>query len=207
VITLILGSSSPRRQQLLSLYGLPFTVARPDIDESVLAAEAPTAYVMRLSHAKALAIVPATRPALILTADTTVVLDDEIIGKPSDAAEARLMLGRLRGREHTVYTGVSLRDTRTEQVTTQLVASQVHMRPYDSAAIEAYIATGSPFDKAGGYAVQDSVFKPVERLSGCLPSVMGLPLCTVRDMLAAAGVAMPQAPACGQHNLPCLVTL
>jgi septum formation protein len=207
VITLILGSSSPRRQQLLSLCGLLFTVARPDIDESVLAAEAPAAYVARLSHAKALAIEPATRPALILTADTTVVIDDEIIGKPSDAAEARLMLDRLRGRPHSVYTGVSLRDTRTEQIITEVVASQVHMRPYDAAAIEAYIATGSPFDKAGGYAVQDSVFKPVERLSGCLPSVMGLPLCTVRDLLAAAGLAMPQPPLCGQQNLPCIVNL
>jgi septum formation protein len=139
----------------------------------------------------------------VLAADTTVVLDGVIIGKPETPDEARAMLRALRGRTHEVYTGVALRDFATGEVQTSLTVTTVHMRAYSDAEIEAYIERGEPFDKAGGYAVQDPIFKPVERFEGCLTNVIGLPLCAVSAMLRAKGVDVPHAPACSPQNLPC----
>lgn len=206
---LLLGSSSARRRALIAAIGLSFEVARPDVDESPLPAEAPDAYVLRVCRAKAMALPPERLmpETYVLTADTTVVLDGAIIGKPETPAEARHMLRALRGRAHQVYTGLALRDFATGEIQTDLVVTTVHMRHYSDEEIEAYIATGEPFDKAGGYAVQDARFKPVERVEGCLSNVIGLPLCALSAMLRAKGVAVPNAPSCSAQNLPCLVDI
>jgi MAF protein len=194
---------------LIAAIGLSFEVARPDVDESPLPAEAPDAYVLRVCRAKAMALPPERLmpETYVLTADTTVVLDGAIIGKPETPAEARHMLRALRGRAHQVYTGLALRDFATGEIQTDLVVTTVHMRHYSDEEIEAYIATGEPFDKAGGYAVQDARFKPVERVEGCLSNVIGLPLCALSAMLRAKGVAVPKAPSCSAQNLPCLVDI
>jgi len=204
---LLLGSSSARRRALIAAVGLSCEVARPDVDESPLPAEPPDAYVLRLSRAKAMALPPERLmpETYALTADTTVALDGAIIGKPETPDEARAMLRALRGRSHQVYTGVALRDFATGEVQTALVVTTVHMRDYTDEEIEAYIARGEPFDKAGGYGVQDTRFRPVQRLEGCLTNVVGLPLCAVSAMLRAKGVAVPQAPACSPQNLPCTI--
>ncbi|MCS6870960.1 MAG: Maf family protein [Anaerolineae bacterium] len=204
---LLLASSSARRRALIASIGLPFEVARPDVDESPLPAELPDAYVLRLCHAKAMALPPERLmpSTYVLTADTTVVLDGVIIGKPETPEEARRMLRALRARAHQVYTGVALRDFATGEVQTSLTVTNVYMRNYSDEEIETYIARGEPFDKAGGYAVQDSRFKPVERIEGCLSNVIGLPLCAVSAMLRAKGVSVPQPPDCSPHNLPCTI--
>ncbi len=202
---LILASSSPRRRELLRQIGLSFELARPDIDETPYPGEPAAPYVERLSREKALAIVvdPAAPPALILSADTTVVLDGVIVGKPVDAADAVAMLRSLRGRGHLVHTGLSVRDTVSGDVSTALTTTEVFMRNYDDAEIEAYVASGEPFDKAGGYAVQDSTFHPVERLVGCYTNVMGLPLCAVYSLLAKTHMMVPLPPLCSPQIQPC----
>ncbi len=204
---LLLGSSSARRRALIAAVGLSCEVARPDVDESPLPAEPPDAYVLRLCRAKAMALPPERLipETYALTADTTVALDGAIIGKPETPDEARAMLRALRGRSHQVYTGVALRDFATGEVQTALVVTTVHMRDYTDEEIEAYIARGEPFDKAGGYGVQDMRFRPVQQIEGCLTNVIGLPLCAVSAMLRAKGVAVPQAPACSPQNLPCTI--
>ena len=135
---------------------------------------------------------------VVLTADTLVVCDGDIMAKPMDADEARGMLRKLRGRSHQVLTGVALR--RHDGVRwCGMVATSVVMRDYADGEIEAYIARGEPFDKAGGYAVQDEAFRPVERLEGCYLNVVGLPLCAVAAGLMALGVEVTAAgrPPCG----------
>jgi MAF protein len=140
---------------------------------------------------------------LILTADTTVEIDGEIVGKPADDDEAWAILRRLRGRTHHVHTGISVRDGATGHVETTLTTTGVVMRDYADEDIAAYIASGDPFDKAGAYAIQHPVFRPVERLEGCHTNVMGLPLCTACAMLAQHGVPVPRPPGCASERLPC----
>lgn len=202
---ILLGSSSARRRALIAAVGLSAEVARPEVDESPLPAEPPDAYVLRLCRAKAMALPPERLmpETYVLAADTTVVLDGVIVGKPETPDQARAMLRALRGRAHEVYTGVALRDFATGEVQTSLTVTTVQMRAYSDAEIEAYIARGEPFDKAGGYAVQDSIFKPVAHVEGCLSNVIGLPLCAVCAMLRVKGVFVPQAPSCSPQNLPC----
>lgn len=202
---LILGSSSPRRRELLGAAGFVFAIARPDIDETPQTDERGDDYVVRLSREKAQAIpLPAAdTPTLILTADTTVEIDGEIVGKPADDAEAWAILRRLRGCTHQVHTGITLRDGATGQTETTLTTTNVVMRPYSDEDIAAYIASGDPFDKAGAYAIQHPVFRPVERLEGCHTNVMGLPLCTACAMLARHGLHAPQPPGCAPTRLPC----
>jgi len=200
--SLILASSSPRRRELLASLGIEFTIFKPDVDESQFPGEPPLAYVRRLSQQKAAAVaaqLPA--PSTVLAADTIVILaadtlgiDDtgEILGKPVDADDARYMLRRLRGRTHQVYTAITLRVQPLESgvspsSTTTLTRTDVTMRNYTDAEIEAYIATGDPFDKAGSYAIQHEGFHPVERIDGSYTNVVGLPLETVQAMLADIG--------------------
>lgn len=186
---LVLASRSPRRQELLAALGLAFTVDAAEVDESPLADEPAEAMVARLSRLKA-AVVAARHPgALILAADTVVVLDGVVFGKPADEAEATAMLAALRGRTHLVHTAVTLAcggDRRT-----QLSTTAVTMRDYTDAEIAAYVATGDPLDKAGAYAIQHPAFAPVASWEGCYAGVVGLPLGLVAEMLAAAGVAVP----------------
>lgn len=214
-LQLLLASGSPRRRELLTLIGLPFAVARPDIDETPTAGEPADQYVMRLSREKSLAI--ASSDGLIVTADTTVAAPSdnpidkseaaEIIGKPADAQEATAILQRLRGRAHMVYTGVTLRhvdSSTTISSTTTLTSTQVIMRDYSDAEIAQYVASGEPFDKAGSYGIQSAIFRSVLRIEGCYANVMGLPLCTLCHMLTAQGVTVPQPVACDPAHNQCI---
>jgi septum formation protein len=202
---IVLGSGSARRRELLKVAGLSFTVARPDIDETPGPSEPPAHYVLRLSREKAAALPAQSIPpnAVIITADTTVVESGEIIGKPADPDEARAMLRRLRGHPHHVLTGVSVRDTATGHTASTLTETSVNVRDYTDAEIEAYIASGDPFDKAGAYAVQHPEFRPVASLDGCLTNVIGLPLCTLCAMLREVGIEAPHPPPCSPQRLPC----
>ncbi len=130
---------------------------------------------------------------IVVAADTLVVIDGEILGKPANDAAARAMLARLHGRAHLVLTGVVV--ARGELTWAGAVSTRVVMRGYTEAEVEVYIARGEPFDKAGGYAVQDEAFRPVEHLEGCYLNVVGLPLCAVAAGLAALGeIVAPGGP-------------
>lgn len=151
-----------------------------EVDESAIVGETPAGMVRRLSLAKARAVAVRLRePAVVVGADTTVAADGQALGKPSDADDALRMLRLLRGRAHQVYTGVALVETPGGRTQSWATESQVWMRSYDEADIQAYIATGDPFDKAGAYAIQHPVFRPVARVEGCYANVMGLPLCDI----------------------------
>ena len=182
---IVLASSSPRRQQLLEMLRIPFRVIVPDVDETVLAGEAPDAYVTRLSAAKAQAVVFQVPGEIVLAADTTVVLGGDILGKPESAAHAVDMLMRLQGRTHEVLTAVAVaRDDVLEQA---LDRSRVTFRPADQPLLAAYVATGEPMDKAGAYAVQGLGAPLIERVEGDFFGVMGLPLRLALDLLGKLG--------------------
>jgi MAF protein len=189
---LILASTSPRRRQLLALGGWSFSLQAADIDETPLPGEPPDAYVLRLSEAKARAVAGRVTPdspeLAILASDTTVVADGAILGKPDGEGQAIEMLARLRGKVHQVYTGVAALRRSDGRLRVDLRVTDVTMRPYIDDEIRAYVATGDPLDKAGAYAIQHPGFHPVERLRGCYPSVMGLPLCLVTCLLAELGI-------------------
>ena len=182
---IVLASSSPRRQQLLEMLRIPFRVIAPDVDEHVLPAETPDHYVSRLARAKAEAVAARAPGALILAADTTVVLGGEIFGKPESPADAVAMLTRLQGRTHEVMTGVAV--LRDGDVAQALDISRVTFRPMDQAGLESYVATGEPLDKAGAYAIQGVGALLIARVEGDVYGVMGLPVGLVVDLLARFG--------------------
>jgi len=188
---LVLASASPRRRQLLTLLGIPFSARPAAVDEGRLEGESPTDLVVRVSRAKAYAVRDIRRDELVVAADTVVVLDGQILGKPSAPGEAFGMLSRLRGRSHSVYTGISVWQPATWNMVNELASSVVSMRDYTDAEIEAYVATGDPLDKAGAYAIQHKGFAPVSHLEGCWLTVMGLPLCHLRRALEAFGLVVP----------------
>jgi MAF protein len=149
---------------------------------------------VRLSREKAHAassLIPHPSSFILLASDTVVSLDGEPLGKPRDAAEARSMLQRLRGRTHQVYTAITLLELQTDRVIADLASSDVPMRSYTDEEIEAYIASGDPFDKAGAYAIQHNGFRPVENFAHCFANVMGLPLCHAVRSLRRFGVEAP----------------
>jgi septum formation protein len=184
-----LASASPRRSELLKQIGVPFEVKPADITEEQAAGEAPEAYVLRLAAAKAEAVWAAIRdgvPRAVLAADTAVVLDGEVLGKPQNTAEAAAMLARLSGRSHRVLTAVALRDH--QGVETRLSATEVRFRATTAAERLQYCATGEPFDKAGGYGIQGHAAVFVEELRGSYSGVVGLPLCETAALLARCGL-------------------
>lgn len=181
---LVLASSSPRRQQLLTLLGIDFRIKPAEVDERILTDEKPEQYVLRLAHNKVMSIAP-DLPAhrIVIAADTAVVDGDQILGKPENAEQASQMLRHLRGRCHYVYTGLAARDGNSERVISELCVTEVHMRQYKDIEIADYVASGDPLDKAGAYAIQNRGFNPVEELNGCYANVVGLPLCHLVEML------------------------
>ncbi len=185
---LILASASPRRHQFMRALGLPFNIHTADIDETPHPQETPSDLVRRLSREKAQAAAKGCSRYLVIAADTIVVLNGEILGKPTSPAHAKEMLIRLRNRKHSVYSAITLMGPKDNVEYTVLNQSVVSMRPYTNAQIDAYIATGDPMDKAGAYAIQHPDFAPVARLDGCYASVMGLPLADLADALAAYGI-------------------
>jgi septum formation protein len=181
---LVLASNSPRRRELLALGGWMFHVRPAEVDESQRPGEAPNGYVLRLAEEKARACACTAHEDLtILAADTAVVDGVSILGKPRDMAEAVVMLRQLRGRTHQVYTGIAVLRMSDRALLTDLCITDVPMRNYSDEEITAYVATGDPLDKAGAYAIQHPKFRPVESLSGCFASVMGLPLCHLTRIL------------------------
>ena len=182
---LILASSSPRRRQLLDMLGLEHRVVPPEVDETRKDGEAPADYVVRLACDKAGTVASREREALVLAADTTVVLGSELFAKPESVADAEGMLRRLAGHTHQVYTGVAL--ARGARVETALDVSDVTFRPLPDAVIAAYVATGEPMDKAGAYAVQGKGAALIEGIRGDFFGVMGLPLRLVLELLERFG--------------------
>jgi len=187
--TLLLASNSPRRKQLLELGGWEFATAPADVDESVLPGETSRSYVLRLAEAKARASAQqAEAGQVVVGSDTAVIIDDDILGKPADSAEAESMLRRLRGRTHQVYTGIAVFSVAKGRLATDLCITDVPMRDYSDEEIRAYVATGDPLDKAGAYAIQHPGFQPVASMSGCFSSVMGLPHCHLARLLKEFGM-------------------
>jgi len=184
-----LASASPRRGELLRQIGVRFEVRPAAISEEPHPGEAPDKYVLRLAVAKAAAVAAALRPdehAPVLAADTAVVLGDEILGKPADAAEAVDMLARLSGCTHRVLTAVALQAGAA--VESRLSVSEVRFRATTAEERLAYCATGEPFDKAGGYGIQGHAAVFVEELKGSYSGVVGLPLLETAALLARGGV-------------------
>ena len=193
---LVLASSSPRRRELLSIAGFMFNTVKVDVDESPLPDEEPCPYVLRLSHSKAQAaaklVEGAPHKPLILAADTTVADNGEILGKPPNAEAAEQVLKQLRGRTHQVHTAVTVLNTETGQLEQEVASTDVPMRHYSDEEIAAYIETGDPFDKAGGYAIQHPDFRPVETRTGCYANVVGLPLCHLLKILRRMEIPVTQ---------------
>ncbi len=183
--TLILASGSPRRRELLRTLGLRFTVRPARIDESYLVGEPPDQHVQRLAREKAEA---EARPGeLVLGADTVVLLDGEVLGKPADREDAAGMLRRLAGRQHRVLTGVALHEPARGRSEEALEISVVKMAPLSDEEIEWYVATGEPLDKAGSYAVQGVGALFVESVQGNYSNVVGLPLPATYRLFAHLG--------------------
>jgi len=183
---LILASASPRRRDLLEQIGLTFTVETADIDETPHLAEDPVAYVKRLAEHKAAAVFARhtdRHRLIVLGADTTVVVDQQIVGKPADATDAARMLRLLSGRTHQVITGVAL-ITATAPPLVEAEITDVEFNPLTGSQIDAYIATGEPMGKAGAYAIQGRAARFIPRIDGCYFNVVGLPLARVSAMLA-----------------------
>ena len=173
---LVLASQSPRRAEILRQAGVPFVVHAAPVDETLQFRETPEDYVRRLAEAKARAVA-CDADEIVLGADTTVVVDGEILAKPADAADARRMLALLSGRRHQVMTGVCLRRG-GEQVCDHAVTA-VWFAPMSAREIDDYVATGEPMDKAGAYAIQGAASKFIPRIEGCYFNVMGLPISLV----------------------------
>ena len=184
---LILASASPRRRELLSLLGVTFEVRPADLDEALQPAEPPREYVSRLAEEKALALAAGAGDDFILAADTSVVIGDEVLGKPGDdPALGAAMLRRLSGREHQVITGVCLCHQR--RLRSVLVSTDVHVRALSEEEIRWYVASKEGQDKAGGYAVQGLGSFAVARLEGSYANVVGLPACEVVSALRKLGL-------------------
>ena len=198
-MAIVLASASPRRRELLPALGLTFEVVPANVDESDEDDDA-ARLACTLARRKARAIAAARPGDTVIGADTIVVLGGRQLGKPRDGEEARAMLEALRGRTHHVVTGVAVIGAGAEA--TEAVRTAVTMRDYADAEVARYIARGEPFDKAGGYAVQDAEFAPAATVEGCRCAVIGLPLWTLRRLLRdVAGVegdppALPDCVGC-----------
>jgi MAF protein len=192
---LVLASASRRRRELAAAFDPPVRPFAPVGDEVPRRdGETPEELVRRLALAKAREAAQRESGGLILAADTVVVLDGDILGKPSTPAEAREMLARLRGCVHRVVTGVALLDAESGQASFSAQSTDVTMRRYSDAEVESYVASGEPFDKAGAYAAQDRSFHPAESVDGCYLNVVGLPMCDVATLLRRQGAGVRLRP-------------
>lgn len=193
---LILASASPRRRELLIQAGFTFEVHPAHIPEDALPNEDPIAYVIRLARAKAEAVFAeltskeSAPPQVVLGADTTVTLDNHILGKPADAEDAARMLRFLSGRTHRVITGLALASSHGTEVAAEVTG--VRFLTLSDQEIADYIATGESMDKAGAYAIQGRAARWIPRVEGCYFNVVGLPLALVSVMLEAVSVSLPE---------------
>ena len=184
----ILASSSPRRRDLLTSIGLEFDVLPSNVPEVHRQGEAAEEYVARLSRDKANALAAQHPDRWVIAADTTVLLGDELLEKPVDAADAERMLATIAGKTHLVYTGVTLENVARGYRDTRVAESEVRMLPLSAEEIEWYVRTGEPLDKAGSYAVHGIASMFIEAIHGSYTNVVGLPLATLYQMLRKAGL-------------------
>lgn len=184
---IILASASPRRVELLSSAGIEFEVVAGDVYEGLLSGETPEDHVVRLARAKAEDVARKAGGRFYIGADTIVVCEGEIMGKPKDSADAERMLNKLSGISHEVITGFAVYDKERDGVITDAVRTRVYFKHLRDEEIRAYIATGCPFDKAGAYAIQGGAAYMVQKIEGSYSNVVGLPLCEVVDALRRMG--------------------
>jgi septum formation protein len=189
---LVLASASPRRRELLTQAGYSFIVHPANVPEDPLPGELPIAYVTRLAREKAEAVfrelsLKSSAPLQVLGADTTVTLDDQILAKPEDPADAARMLRQLSGRSHHVITGVAVATRDSTEVAAEVTA--VRFLSLSDAEIESYVATGEPMDKAGAYAIQGRAARWIPRIEGCYFNVVGLPIALVTALLEPLQIA------------------
>ena len=182
---LILGSQSPRRRELLGLFKIPFTVRVADIDETMDAGKAPFDEVARVSRLKALAVDRAPGD-VVIAADTIVVCEGKVLGKPRDEEDAFRMLSLLSGRDHEVMTGMTL--LQDDEIVTHTEVTKIHFRKLHPGEIRAYIATGEPMDKAGAYGIQGGAALFCTDMVGDYYNVMGLPVCALTIILRTFGL-------------------
>jgi septum formation protein len=187
---LILASASPRRKELLENIGLDFEICPADIDESVLPGEDAAAYPLRIAMKKALAVAENKKDAIVIAADTVVIVDDDILGKPKCVEEAKAMLQRLSGREHIVITGIGLVDTSSKRTLSCAEQTIVYFHPLREEEIDAYLVTSEPMDKAGAYGIQGYGGLLVRKIEGDYFNVMGLPLSRLYRLLQNFDVDM-----------------
>ncbi|HET7319931.1 MAG TPA: Maf family protein [Nitrospirota bacterium] len=186
---IILASASPRRNSLLRQFGVPFKTVPADVDERVRAGETPEQYARRLSLDKARAASDKAGKGIVIAADTIVVLDDEILGKPSDERDALRMLSMLSGRTHRVITALTVMDA-AGKILTRLSQTIVRFRRLSAEEIMSYVKTGEPLDKAGAYGIQEKGALLVSGIEGCYFNVVGLPISLLGEMLKEFGVNM-----------------
>jgi MAF protein len=194
-LNLVLASRSPRRRELIQLLGCSFESMAADVDEGSMIHADPALTVVQISRLKANTVLERFAhkadnvQTVIVAADTIVTLDGQMLGKPDSEADAWRMLRLLRGRTHHVYTGLTLVDVGNDHKMDGSHVAAVTMREYTDEEIAAYVATGDPMDKAGAYAIQHPIFRPVKRLDGCFTGVMGLSVCHLIQMLCSLDIA------------------
>ena len=188
---LILASTSPRRRELLALLGIPFDVKSPSFEERLVADRLAIEQVQSFARGKAQSVARQKPEAVVLASDTVIELDHDVLGKPADLAEARAMLRRLAGRDHHVRTAVALVCSTRAIDIVALSTSVVRMKPFDERGHERYLATGESLGKAGAYSIQGEGGDLVDSIDGDFPTVVGLPLRLVAQLLMQAGVRVP----------------
>jgi septum formation protein len=186
---IVLASASPRRAELLRSAGIEFDVMPAHVDETAHGSESAEAYVRRVAEAKARVIAAKARDRTVLAADTTVVVDSQMLGKPTDDGDAKRMLRLLSGRAHQVVTGVTV--VSGSAITTRVESTEVEFATLSEEDIAWYVATGEPHDKAGAYAIQGYASRFVTRIAGSYSNVVGLPIALVYDLLKARPVKTP----------------
>jgi septum formation protein len=185
-VRLLLASASPRRRDLLAAAGLAFVVDAVNVDEQPLDAEAPAACVERLARLKASVAAEQHPEVAVIGADTAVILDNEILGKPADARDAVRMLTSLAGRQHEVLTGIAV--AWQGQLISEVARTGVWMHPMSARDIAEYVGTGEPFDKAGSYAIQGLGARLISHIEGSYTNVVGLPVAALLQLLARARI-------------------
>ncbi|ACH39712.1 nucleotide/nucleic acid-binding septum formation-inhibiting protein [Citrifermentans bemidjiense Bem] len=185
--SIVLASASPRRSELLESAGIQFRVVPADINEEPFPGEEPVDHVQRLAEGKARAAAELAEGRFFLGADTIVLCDGEIMGKPKDAADAKRMLNKLSGVPHEVVTGFAIYDRERKGAVVEAIRTKVFFKKLRDEEILDYIATGCPFDKAGAYAIQGGAAHMVQKIEGSYTNVVGLPLCEVVDALRVIG--------------------
>jgi septum formation protein len=179
----ILASSSPRRQELLRQIGIIFRSYPTHVDERTLSGETPEVYVLRIASHKATIAAQGIEKGIVIAADTIVVIDDTILGKPADERDAERMLSMLSGRMHRVITGISVLDAATGKTLTRTAVTKVWFRLLSDNEIRSYVESGEPLDKAGAYGIQEKGALLVEKIEGCYFNVVGLPVSLLGEML------------------------